>query len=373
MQTADVVVVGLGAAGSATLYHLARRGVRVIGVDRFVPPHPYGSTHGGSRIIRRAYFEGRMYAPLLSRAYELWTRLEGEAQAQLITRCGCLNIAHRDSAMIADAEASARAVGVAVTRMTPEDVRDAFPAYHLRSDEVALFEPDAGTILPERAVAAHLAQAQAHGAAVLTNDSALSWKSNAAGIAITTESRVLHAARMVVTAGAFIRDVLGRACPPVEIERVINAWYSTTAPIFRPQHFPTFIWEFKGVKSYGVPDLGRGMKAGLHYHGTLVDDLADLDRRIGDSETDALRKHLRQLFPRYLGPCAVATTCLYTNTPDKHYLIDYLGGTDTRVVVGSACSGHGFKASAAIGEALADLAMDQSPRTPIGAFRWRWP
>ncbi len=372
-MTADVVVVGLGAAGSAALYHLARRGMRVVGLDRFAPPHTMGSTHGGSRIIRKAYFEGTQYLPLLTRAYELWAALEEEVGQQLITRCGCLNIAPDGSDMIEGAHRSATAAGTEVALMTPEEVRATFPAFYLRDYEVALFEPNAGAIHPERGVAAHLNRAQAGSARVCFNEPVRSWDFVPGGVAVHTASRTLHAGKMVVTAGAWIGSLLKDDSPPVKVERVMNAWFATSGDAFSAERCPTFIWQHESAHSYGFPDLGHGIKAGMHYHGTLVDHPSEVDRTIRPSETHDLRALLLRLFPIGLGPNTHAATCLYTNAPDKHYLIDYLGGTEQRIVVGSACSGHGFKSSAAVGEALADLAMDRQPRTCIEAFQWRWP
>ncbi len=366
-------MVGLGAAGSAALYHLACRGIRVIGIDRFTPPHINGSTHGGSRIIRKAYFEGAEYLPLLARAYELWAILEEETAQQLITRCGCLNIAPAGSPMLAGAHQSAEAAGVEVVFMTPGVVRRTFPAYHLRGHEIALFEPDAGAIHPERSVTAHLSQAQARGATVLFDAPVLSWSALADAVAVRTASHTIQAARMVVTAGAWIATLLKGSSPPVKVERVMNAWFTTAGSAFRPDRCPTFIWEHKKTHSYGFPDLGQGVKAGIHHHGAVTDCPSGIDRTVSAAETRSLHTLLVKLFPGGLGPSTHAATCMYTNTSDRHYLIDYLGGADRRVVVGSACSGHGFKASAAVGEALADLAMDRTPRSDIDTFRWRWP
>ena len=370
-MTTDVVVIGLGAAGSGALHYLAKRGVATVGLDRYSPPHTEGSTHGGSRIIRKAYFEGAQYLPLLNRAYELWADLERVTEQRLITRCGCLNIAPHGSAMIAGARRSAIAAGSEAELLSPAAVRERFPAFHLGDDEVALFEPDAGSIHPELSVAAHLAQARLHGARVLLNEPVRSWTVKPAGVAVRTAKRTVHADVAVVTAGAWIRSLLQEKSPPVKVERVVNVWFRTTEQRFAPARFPTFIWEHAHRHSYGMPDLGHGLKAGLHHLGALADHPEAVDRTIGEEEVRALHRLLSRLFPRGLGPAVKAATCLYTNMPDKHYLIDYLDGTESRVVVGSACSGHGFKASAAVGEALADLALQQTPRTRIDGFQWR--
>ena len=371
-HTVDVAVVGLGAAGSAALYQLAQRGVRVLGIDRFHPPHTMGSTHGGSRIIRRAYFEGAQYLPLLNRAYELWERLEKETGTTLVTWCGCLNVAAAGSRMIAGARQTAEIGDLDVQLMSPDEVAKTFPAYALREHEVALFEPRAGAIHPERCVAAHLQLAQAHGAEVWFDEPVNHWSDESESITLETTSREVSAGTVILAVGAWAPTLDARLGASLQVERVVNAWFPATSTHFGPSHCPTFIWESEKVHSYGFPDLGEGVKAGLHYHGVNVAHPSEVDRTVAPQEAERIRALHAALFPGGLGPSTKSAVCLYTKTPDKHYLIDYLPGSGNRVVIGSACSGHGFKSSAAVGEALADLALGQAPRTSIGPFQWRW-
>ena len=372
----DVIVVGLGAAGSAAICHLARRGLRVLGIDRYTPPHTMGSTHGGSRIIRKAYFEGEQYLPLLHRAYALWRELEAEMSASLLNLCGCLNVGAPESAIVDGAQRSALAMGSAFEIMSATAVRHAFPAYHLTDAEVAVHDADAGLILPERSVSAHLAAAERHGATLVYGDKALAWHADGSGLRLTTARSTYRAGRLILCAGAWLNDILRPFKAPLHIERVTNAWFepSAQAELFDPARCPVFIWEYdQNAHFYGCPNLGRGVKAGLHYKGAVVDHPDEVLRTVQDKEDIApIRALLSRLLPNAAGRRLDASVCLYTNTPDKHYLMDYFPG-DRRVVVGSACSGHGFKASAAVGEALADLAMDRKPAVDINAFRWRWP
>ncbi len=369
---ADVVVVGLGAAGSATACHLARRGIPIVGIDQFAPPHGRGSTHSESRIIRKAYAEGKQYVPLLARAYWLWESLEKETGQQLITRCGCLVIGRADSARVAGTIESARAAGIETAVMTPREVHASFPAYRLKSHEIGVFEHDAGAIDPERAVAAHLAQARALGARLLMHERMLSWHAGPHSVTVRGETCRIEADRMVLAAGAWVGDALGAMRPPVRIERVVNAWFPTSGSSFSPTRCPTFIWDDDGTNLYGFPDFGHGLKAGLHHEGTLVEHPSQLDRKIGAADIGVLYEKLLGLFPEGLAVSRDASTCMYTNTPDLHYLIDHLPGTGRRVVVQSACSGHGFKASAAVGEVVADLVLGREPRINVDPFRWRW-
>lgn len=367
----DVIVVGLGAVGSAALYHLARRKVRVLGLDRFFPPHIYGSTHNESRIIRKAYFEGPQYGPMLNRAYELWQELELEIDRQLIGFCGCLNIGPRDSSLVEKAKSTAASLGIDLELLRPDDVNARFAGYELPEDCIAVFEKDAGYIIPESCVEAHLELAKAHGAHCRFGEPVRMWTSDASDVTVKTDHGTYVSRSIVIAAGAWLREL---ADVPVKIERVTNSWFAPTTPLYGPDHCPVFIYEDQsGGHSYGCPDLGRGVKVGLHHVGPLFDHADDVCRRTTPDDETGARHVVKQLMPQAAGSTLQTRVCLYTNTPDLHYLIDFLGGRNQRVVVGSACSGHGFKMSSAVGEGLAALAIGEQPRVDLSPFNWRWP
>ena len=370
-RTFDVIVVGLGAAGSATLYHLARSGARVLGLDRYAPPHMHGSTHSESRIIRKAYFEGTQYLPLLARAYELWGELEENSASQLVNLIGCLNIGAPDSLLVQGAAASAAAIGARYEVLKSEEVEARFPGYCLPEGYHAVLDLEAGYINPERCVAAHLRMARVDGAEIHLDSPARSWHLDGSGVAVSTHSDSFAARCVVLTAGAWMRDF---APVPVGIERVTTSWFAPIGSGYAPSECPVFIFQDQdAVDSYGFPDLGNGVKVGLHYKGPLHAHPDDVSRAITASDVADVRRVVKRLLPRAAGACLSTTVCLYSNTPDKDYLIDYLPRTGRRVVIGSACSGHGFKASAAVGEQLAALAMGRAPAVDLTPFAWRWP
>lgn len=366
----DVIIVGLGAAGSAALFHVARSGATVMGIDRFVPPHDQGSTHSESRIIRKAYFEGVKYLPILTRAYTLWHNLEEMSGLQLMHLGGSLNIGHADSEMIRSACESAAASGTKHRLLSSEEVNDRYPAYHLQSGQVALLDIEAGYIHPERCVRAHLQQASAYGAYCRFGKPVTSCAAEGDRVTVKAGPDTFQASRVILTAGAWMRDF---APVPLAIERVTTSWFSTVAQKFAPDACPVFILEENnGLRSYGFPDLGNGVKIGLHHAGPLAEHPDDVSRTLLAEDEAGVRSVLERIMPDAAGTCRNTTVCMYSNTPDKDYLIDYLGGTDPRFVVGSACSGHGFKASSAVGEALAALALGNTPPVDLSPFKWRW-
>ena len=370
----DTIVVGLGALGSAAVYHLARHGQRVLGLDRFAPPHTLGSTHGGSRIIRKAYFEGQQYRSLLERAYPLWRDLEAASGQSLLNLCGCLNIGLPQSQIVEASRLSGQAQGLPYEVLSREDVRQRFPAFHLPEGHVAVWDPEAGLIPPERCVEAHLEQAHRHDATLRFDEPALRWHADGGGVAVTTAQATYRAGRLILAAGGWITDLMAELRQPLRVERVTNAWFrpKANAAHFHPSRCPVYIWEYDtDLFFYGFPDLGRGAKAGIHYSGVVVDHPDEVARTVSEADEQAVRARLRQLLPDADGPLADATVCFYTNTPDKHYLIDH-HPEHPQVVFASACSGHGFKASNAIGEALADLVMERDLQVDIEPFRWRW-
>ena len=370
-QMYDVIVVGLGAAGSAAAYHLAKKNVRVLGLDRYAPPHIHGSTHSESRIIRRAYFEGARYGPMLNRAYELWASLEQESNQRLIHFCGCLNIGPRQSGLVTKAQSTAAGLGLDLEILTPGEVNQRFPGYDPPEECVAVYEDGAGFIQPELCVEAHLKLARSHGAHLHYGEPASSWRSDSKSVSVTTSRGTYTADAMINATGAWMSEF---SRVPVKIERVTNTWFAPVAPLFSPSQCPVFIYEdLHGGHSYGCPDVGFGVKVGLHHVGPVHAHPDEVSRITTAQDETGPRRVVEELMPQAACQSLNTRVCLYTNTPDKHYLIDYEEGNHERVIVGSACSGHGFKMSSAVGEALAALALDQQPPVDVSPFCWRWP
>lgn len=366
----DVIVIGLGAAGSAALYHVARSGATVLGIDRFALPHAYGSTHSESRIIRKAYYEGPQYLPLLCRAYSLWEQLEEESSTKLMHLSGCLTIGHETSEMVRSAHASAVKHHIRHLMLSSDEVHSRYPAYRLSSDQIALVDLEAGYIHPERCVRSHLQRAAVHGARCQFGAPVESCTTKHRQVLVKTRLETFETSRVILTAGAWMGDFVSI---PLTIERVTNSWFIPNSSYCTPENCPPFFMEAAhGVKSYGFPDLGSGVKVGLHHTGTFVTHPTHLSRAIEPDDEARVRAVLEEIMPGAAGICKKTSVCMYSNLPDHHYLIDRLYGTDRHFVIGSACSGHGFKASSAVGESLAALALDTSPPVDLSPFKWRW-
>ncbi len=364
-------MIGLGAAGSAALFHVARSGASVLGIDRFVSPHAYGSTHSESRIIRKAYSEGIQYLPLLNRAYTLWSELENASAIKLVHLGGCLTIGRKDGQMVQSAWESAVAGNIRHQILSSDEVRQHYPGYHLQPGQVALMDFEAGYIQPERCVRTHLRHAAMHGAQCRFGTPVQSCSVRQNHVIVKTDLDTFAASRVILTAGAWMQDF---APVPLMIERVTNSWFQTNGSNFGPELCPPFIMEEdSGLKSYGCPDLGSGIKIGLHHAGQLAAHPGEIDRTIAAEDKIQAHRILKTILPEAAGICRKTTICMYSNTPDQHYLIDRMYGHDKHIIIGSACSGHGFKASSAIGESLAALALDQSPSVDLSPFKWRWP
>jgi sarcosine oxidase len=364
----DVIVVGLGGMGSAAAWRLARRGQRVLGLDRFDPPHDRGSSHGRSRIIRQAYFEDPAYVPLVLRAMQLWRELERDAAVRLLTLTGGLMIGPPDAGVVAGARASAEANGLAHEVLTAAEVALRFPAFRLEDGEVALHEPTAGVLFPVACVQAQLTLAARHGAELRTGEPVVSWEADGGGVRVRTADRWVRAGRLVLAAGAWTTDLAGPALPTT-VERQVVAWFRPRRPErFGGPRFPLFVAHHTGqVAAYGLPGLaGEGVKVGLHHGGQT--GLPDrLPREVRPEEIAAIRSALRRRLPELDGEPAGAGTCLYTNSPDRHFLVGPPPGSPGVIVVGGF-SGHGFKFCPVVGEIVADLVVDGTTAHDIDRF-----
>jgi sarcosine oxidase len=372
----DVIIAGLGAMGSAAAYHLARRGQRVLGLDRFSPPHTMGSFHGQTRIIREAYFEHPCYVPIVQRAYVLWDELSRAANTPLFLQTGGLMIGAPDSVVFTGARRSADTHRLPHEILTAGDVRRRFPALRPDDDMMAVLEPRAGILFPERCVAAHLALAGRHGAELRTEEPVLRWSAAGNGIEVTTTKGVYRAGQIILSAGSRARELLADLDPPLIVERQVLFWFEPrSAPrLFLPARCPIHLWEIGDGAGrrhfYGFPDLGEGVKVAGHHAGAVVSP-DSVSREVAPAEVEAMRGLVRRYLPQADGPLRSATVCLYTNTPDEHFWIDR-HPAHRQVLIASPCSGHGFKFSSAIGEILGDLAIADNCRFDLGLFKSRW-
>ena len=368
----DVIIIGLGAMGSAAAYHLARRGQRVLGLDRFSPPHTIGSSHGQTRIIREAYFEHPSYVPIVQRAYVLWDELARATNAPLLLQTGGLMIGAPDSIVFTGAKHSAETHGLPHEILTASAVRQRFPALRPSDDMLAVLEPRAGILFPERCIAAHLTLASRHGANLRTEEPVVRWTASEHGVEVVTTKGTYRAAQMILSAGSWARELLPDLNPPLTIERQVLFWFEPkTAPEhFYPERCPIHLWQIGGDEGrrffYGFPDLGEGMKIAWHHDGSNVSP-DFVSRDVAPAEAESMRGLLRRYLPQADGRLRSAAVCLYTNTPDEHFWIDR-HPAHPQVIIASPCSGHGFKFASAIGEILSDLAITRKSQFDLGLF-----
>jgi sarcosine oxidase len=368
----DVLIAGLGAMGSAAASELAGRGVQVLGLDRFTPPHSLGSSHGESRIIREAYFEHPVYVPMLQRSYELWRALEKASDTRLLLQTGGLMIGRPDSALVEGARRSAELHGLQHAMLTAAEVSARFPALHPERDMVAVWEPRAGVLFPEACVRAHLTQARRHGAKMRFDEPVRHWEADRDNVLVYTSHGEYRAKQLIVTAGAWVGSLLPGLPLPFSVERQVLHWFdpASDAGAFAPERCPIHLWQFDaGRFFYGFPDLGTGVKVAFHHDGeaTTADGIR---REVAAQEVDAVRAVLRRFIPAADGPLRASVVCPYTNTPDEHFWIDR-HPAQPRVWVASPCSGHGFKFAPVVAEVLADLVQGKPQRFDLGLFRWR--
>lgn len=381
----DVIVVGLGAMGAAALYQLAKRGANVLGIDRHAPPHRFGSSHGETRITRVACGEGLEYTPLALRANALWRALERESGASLFTQNGFAAIAGkgRRAAKAGNAEfleitiAAAEAAGIDYEILDGKRFRARFPAFAVEDDDVVYYDRVGGFLRPEACVEAQLRLARAEGAAIRLHEAALSFEENGASVRVKTSEGEYAANMLILSAGAWLPELIGApALPGLKVTRQIVCWFrvkdAAAFEDFRPQRFPVFVWQVPAPQIvYGFPALGApedGVKISTEQYDLAVTP-ETVDRTVSDAEQARLyEEYVAPFFPGLDRACVRSDVCLYTSLPDSRFVIDRHPAFE-RVIVASPCSGHGFKHSAAIGEALAQLALGE-PHLDLGAFRF---
>jgi sarcosine oxidase len=371
MSTADVVVIGLGAVGSATLHRLALRGVRAIGIDRFDPPHDRGSTHGETRITRLAIAEGAAYVPLVRRSHEIWRELEEQTGESLFQQIGMLVIGEGDGApshgqpgFLGSTLAIARSHDIPHEMLDSAEIRRRYPQFQVRDAEHGYFEPSAGVLSPERCVAVQLQLARASGAEIRTNEQVLRIEPCGSGVAVVTDRGRIEAAKIVLASGAWLPGLAGGILPKVtEVHRQVLLWFEADElALYDPARCPAFIW-MHGPRTedylYGFPLLpgAAGVKAATETYAGHVDP-NQVDRIVSADESGMIyERHVAGKLRGVSDRLVKAATCLYTVTPDAGFIVDRLWENGS-VLAASACSGHGFKHSPALGEELAALATE---------------
>ena len=352
-MTIDSIVVGLGAHGSAAAYQLAKRGQSVIGFDRFARGHTLASFGGLSRIIRLSYYEHASYVPLLKRAWDLWRELERDSGETLLTQTGGLYMGPPDGELVSGSLGSAQTHGLAHEVLDNAELRRRYPVFDVDPKWIGVFDAQAGWLAPERSVETHLRGAERHGAALRFAEPIERWERDGHGVRVTSSKGSYSARRLVIAAGSWLPRLLPQLATHLWVERNVLFWFEPRGQLEDFTRLPVYIVEDTDRFYYGFPyDPGNGLKmAGLHF-GDHVDPDA-VDREPSAVDEERVRAWLRRRMPLANGERRRAQVCMYTNSPDGHFIIDHEGP----VTYASACSGHGFKFASAVGEILADLAI----------------
>ncbi len=366
----DVIVVGLGGMGSAAAYHLARRGQHVLGLEKFTPAHDKGSSHGGSRIIRQSYFEDPAYVPLLLRAYELWDELATDSAREVYRLTGGLFIGPPGCLTVAGSLRTSRKWDLPHEVLDAAEIRSRFPNFTPDAGDIALYEAKAGFARPELTVQAHLDLADKVGATLQFGEEVLEWAETSGGVTVRTGRGTYTAGQLVICPGAWAPQLLAEFGIPITVERQVLYWLDPvggTAPFV---DHPIFIREgADGMQSYGFPAIDGprgGVKVAFFRKGVECTP-ETIDRTVHEHEITEIRSRTAELLPALDGPCLDSATCMYSNTPDQHFVIARHPDSEN-VTVACGFSGHGFKFVPVVGEILADLAIDGATGHPISLF-----
>ncbi len=365
----DTIVLGLGGMGSAVAAHAAARGARVLGLERFGPAHARGASHGESRIIRQAYFESPDYVPLLRRAYALWDALEARTGLTLRAQTGGLFVGRPESRVVAGTLESARRWSLEHDVYEAAELRRVFPMVTPLDDEIGVYEAVAGAVFPEAAVRAHLLVAADAGAELRFGVRATGWEARGTGVRVTlADGAQVEAQRLAICAGPWFEQLAPGLGIPLRVERKVQFWF---APIehaaVTPAHLPIYAVERDGEEMfYGFPDFGGGAKIAHHGRGSAADPDA-LDRDVREEEIAAARRALASFVPAAAGAFVRADPCMYTLTPDEHFVIG-AHPAHPDVVLAGGFSGHGFKFVPVVGEIVAALLAGEDPDVALDLF-----
>jgi sarcosine oxidase len=383
-MTYDTIIIGLGAVGSAAAYQLAKQKVKVLGIDQFSPPHKFGSTHGETRVTRKAIGEGAEYVPLTLRSYEIFREIEAETNADLLTITGGLILSnptgnanlHGNEGFIETTVATAKKFGVEHRTLNANEISKQFPQFKLDGNEQGYFEAEMGFLRPENCVTAQLELAEKYSAKINRNEKVLEIKHNKNSVKVITDKGKYQAEKLIISAGAWIKNFVEKPRQDLfKVYRQVFYWFDVADNYkqFKLGNFPIFIWEFGRWENdfvYGFPAIdgeNGGLKIATEtYLETTNPD--NVSREVSQTEIDEVfEKYIENRIVGVSRKCVKTATCLYTVMPKAKFLIDYLPDNE-RVIIASPCSGHGFKHSAAIGEILAELVIEEKSRIDISAF-----
>lgn len=366
----DVIVAGVGGMGSATIFELARRGLRVLGIEQFDLVHVLGSSHGHTRVIRKAYYEHPNYVPLLHRAYERWYDLEQQTGKRLLVECGCLNIGPESSELIQGVRHACAEHKLPVEQLAAADIRRRYPPLQFDEPYVGILEREAGFLYVEECVRAHIEAGSRFGATIRPNETVIQWTCSGGGVSVETDRDTYHAGRLVITAGPWATNLLAQLRVPLTVMRQVPHWFGTTDDAwFRRDRFPIYMADTPGGYYYGVPVIdANGHKIARHYGQPELSGPEHIAREVrAEDETD-VRAFLSRHVPAANGPRRHASVCIYTLTPDRHFILDRHPEHE-QIAIAAGFSGHGFKFATVVGEIMADFAESGRTAHPIDMFR----
>lgn len=370
MEHFDAIVTGMGGMGSATAYQLARRGLKVLGLEKHNLVHELGSSHGQTRIIRLAYYEHPSYVPLLFRAYELWRQLENLTGERILFVTGGLDAGYPDGRIVQGSLAACKEHSLHHELLDAGQLRQRFPGVCLPKGMVSIYSPDSGFVLSERAITLYTRLALDHGAEIHAREPVTGWDVRSDSVQVCTPASTYSADRLIVSAGAWTARLMPFLSSILQPERQVLIWTRPTDPeIFRLGAFPVFNLESPEGQFYGFPVYDfPGFKLGRYHHRNEKVDPDAMDRDCHPEDEAVLRQGIARYFPQANGPTLALKACLFTNTPDEHFILDTHPESD-RVLIAAGFSGHGFKFCSVVGEIMAELAANGATRHNLGLFR----
>ncbi|CUV05162.1 Sarcosine oxidase [hydrothermal vent metagenome] len=370
MPSYDAIVIGVGGMGSAAVYHLARRGLQVLGLEKHTIPHEMGSSHGYSRMIRYTLQEHPSYVPLVRRSYELWHEMEETAGEELMVTTGSIRAGAPNSPFFLNAQEACDLHSIPYEILTASEVNKRFPGYRFPEEISSVYQADGGFLLPERCILTHVQAAERAGADVHSQETVLDWGVRGDGVQVRTDRDTYTAGRLVVTAGPWAANLVPELAAYAVPERQVMGWFQPKRPeLYAAEAFPVFGVFTEEGRYYGFPSHAvPGFKIGRAHHLLQKVDPDAIDREVHPEDEDILRQVVNRYFPLAAGKLLDGKTCMYTNTPDEHFMIGTLDG-QPQVSVAAGFSGHGFKFASVIGEIMADLAQNGATEHDINLFR----
>lgn len=372
MDKYDAIVVGIGGMGSATLYELKRRGKNVLGIEQFDVAHEQGSSHGSTRVIRLAYYEHPSYVPIMKRGYELWRDLENLSGEKLLHITGNLDIGPEDSFVFRGSKYSCELHDLPHEIMNGNEISKRFPGFKLPKEIMSVFQPEGGFLEPEKCIKTFVKAAADLGAEVHTRERVSEWHTTAeGGVVVKTNAGEYAADSLILTTGAWTGKFTPELTKQLTPERQVMGWFDTNGSnLFTPDKFPVFNILVPEGRYYGFPEFDiPGFKIGLYHHLNENVDPDDLDRSlITKTDETVLRNGVSKYFPGADNEMVMGKVCMFTNSPDEHFIVDKLTEFP-QVFVAAGFSGHGFKYCSVVGELIAGLVDDEESDLPVDMFR----